>query len=70
MILLQEGRTQGICDGYHHQFEDILHGSQSIQKYFPDLVSKTHEIWESIQQLSLKSEKKKLVACYALLILR
>lgn len=46
-------------DGDHRHFEDILHGSQSIKKYFPDLVSKIYEISENIQQLILKSEKKR-----------
>ena len=54
MILLQEDRAQDKCDSYHRQFEDILYGSQSIQKYFSDLVSKIHEIREGIQQLILK----------------
>lgn len=58
MILLQEGTAQGKCDGYHCHFEDILHGRQSILKYFPDLVSKIHEISESFQQLILKSGQK------------
>lgn len=54
MILLQKGTAQGKRDGYRYHFEDLLHGSQSILKYFPDLVSKIHEISDSFQQLILK----------------
>lgn len=59
MFLLLKNRTQSKCNGYHYPFEDILHGSQSILKYFPDLVSKISVISESVWQLRiiLKSDE-------------
>ena len=71
MTLLLEGRAQGKCDCYYCHFEGTLHGSQSILKYFPDLVSKMSELSECAQQLKaiLKSEKN-ISGIYAFLILR
>ena len=64
-----EPKVNGDC--YHCHFEGILHGNQSILKYFPDLVSKMSELSECVQQLNiiLKSDKN-VSGIYALLILR
>lgn len=51
MFLPLENRTQSKYNGYHCPYEDTLYGSQSILKYFLDLVSKTSEISESVWKL-------------------